>query len=60
MKRDEVDTVEFSEMVDTFLKNGFNYFDTAHGYVSGKSEIELKECLISRLSLWSPAKEGIW
>lgn len=48
MKGDEVDTVEFSEMVDTFLKNGFNYFDTAHGYVSGKSETVLKECLTSR------------
>lgn len=48
MKGDEVDTVEFSEMVDTFLKNGFNYFDTAHGYVSGKSETALKECLTSR------------
>lgn len=48
MKGDEVDTVEFSEMVDTFLKNGFNYFDTAHGYVSGKSETALKQCLTSR------------
>lgn len=42
MKGDEVDTAEFSEMVDIFLENGFNYFDTAHGYVNGKSETALK------------------
>ena len=44
----EVDTVEFSKMVDTFLENGFNYFDTAHVYISGKSELALKECLTSK------------
>ena len=44
----EVDTVEFSRMVDTFLENGFNYFDTAQGYLEGKSELALKECLTSR------------
>ena len=48
MKDGEVDTAEFSNMVDTFLDNGFNYFDTAHGYVSGKSETALRECLTSR------------
>ena len=31
MKDGEVDTEEFSRMVDTFLDNEFNYFDTAHG-----------------------------
>ena len=25
------------EMVDYFIDNGFNYFDTAHGYLDGKS-----------------------
>lgn len=38
MKGSEVDKEEFSEMVDTFLENGFNYFDTAHGYLGGLSE----------------------
>ena len=36
------------EMVDAFIEAGFNYFDTAHGYLSGQSEIALKECLTSR------------
>lgn len=48
MKGSEVDTKEFSEMVDIFLENGFNYFDTAHGYLDGKSETALRECLTSR------------
>lgn len=38
----------FSQMVDTFLENDFNYFDTAHGYLGGKSETALRECLTSR------------
>ena len=48
MKDDEVDYKEFSKMVDTFLDAGFNYFDTARGYLDGKSEIALRECLTSR------------
>ena len=48
MNNGEVDTAEMCAMVDTFLENGFNYFDTAHGYVSGKSETALRECLTSR------------
>ena len=35
-------------MVDTFLDNGFNYFDTAHGYLDGKSETAIRKCLTSR------------
>lgn len=50
LENGEVDTALFSKMVDYFLDNGFNYFDTAHGYVSGKSEPALRECLTSRYS----------
>jgi predicted aldo/keto reductase-like oxidoreductase len=48
MNGDDVDTVEFTKMVDTFMENGFNYFDTAHVYIGGKSELALRECLTSR------------
>ena len=48
MKGGEVDLEETTRMVDYFLENGFNYFDTAHGYISGKSEKALKACLTSR------------
>ena len=43
-----IDTGEFSRMVDAFLAAGFNYFDTAHGYMDGKSEGAIKTCLTSR------------
>ena len=48
MKDNEVDTGQFSRMVDAFLEAGFNYFDTAHGYISTKSEPAIRECLTSR------------
>ena len=48
MKDGEVDTATVCEMVDAFLSAGLNYFDTAHGYLSGKSETALRECLTSR------------
>lgn len=44
----EVDTTEFSKMVDYFIGHGFRYFDTAHGYHGGKSETAIKSCLTSR------------
>lgn len=45
---EEVDILQTTKMVDLFLESGFNYFDTAHGYINGKSELALKECLTSR------------
>ena len=48
MKGSEVDYAEFERMVDAFLAEGFNYFDTAHGYLSGKSETALCDCLVKR------------
>ena len=48
MNGSEVDMAETKRMVDAFLDAGFNYFDTAHGYIQGKSETALKECLTSR------------
>ena len=48
MQGDEVDLEQTRKMVDTFLDAGFNYFDTAHGYLQGKSEECIKSCLSSR------------
>ena len=44
----EVDIEQTKQMVDLFLKEGFNYFDTAHGYIGGQSEKAIKTCLTSR------------
>ncbi len=46
----EVDIEQFKEMTDYFIENGFNYFDTAHGYIDGKSEKAIKVALTSRYS----------
>lgn len=48
MKNGEIDTEKTCRMVDAFLDAGFNYFDTAHGYLQGRSETALKTCLTSR------------
>lgn len=48
VKDNQVDYEEFSKMIDTFLENGFNYFDTAVFYVDGKSEKALGDCLAAR------------
>lgn len=48
LENGDVDLAETSKMVDKFLEEGFNYFDTAHGYLGGKSELAIKECLTKR------------
>ena len=48
MDGDKVDYAEFNKMIDAFIGAGFNYFDTAHGYIDGKSEIAIGECLSAR------------
>lgn len=50
MNGEEVDIEQFKEMTDLFIDNGFNYFDTAHGYLNGKSETAIKEALSMRHS----------
>ena len=44
----EVDKKEFSRMIDAYMDAGFNYFDTAHGYIEGKSETAIRDCLSAR------------
>ena len=35
---EDVDIEQTKQMVDLFLSKGFTYFDTAYGYLNGKSE----------------------
>lgn len=44
----KVDIAHTTAMVDAFMAAGFNYFDTAHGYISEQSEVVLKQTLTSR------------
>ena len=48
MQGEEMDKEQFCRMIDLFLSEGFCYFDTAHGYLQGKSELAIRECLAAR------------
>ena len=48
MIENEIDYEQVNKMVDSFMESGFNYFDTAHGYIDGKSEIAVRRCLVDR------------
>lgn len=48
LPNEEVDLENFRAMIDYYMDNGFNYFDTAHGYINYKSEPAIKECLVKR------------
>ena len=48
MQDDKVNYDEFCRMADAFLSAGFNYFDTAHGYLGGQSETAIRDCVAKR------------
>lgn len=47
-KDGEIDLEQVKHMADTYLESGFNYFDTAYVYHSGKSETAIREALVER------------
>ena len=51
MEDGRISDKDFTEMVDFFMRSGFNYFDTAHVYQGGESERVLNRCLTSRYLL---------
>ena len=44
----EVNMPLFIQLVDYFMENGYNYFDTAYTYLNGNSERALEEALVDR------------
>lgn len=48
MVGEEVDMEQTKKMVDEFMNAGFNYFDTAHPYIQGKSEDAVRQCVAQR------------
>lgn len=45
---ENIDLEQVKKMVDYFIENGFNYFDTAYPYHNGKSETAMKQALVER------------
>lgn len=43
-----IDIERFKKMADTFLTNGFTYFDTAYPYHRGNSEVAFREAVAKR------------
>ena len=43
-----IDMEEFTKMVDYYMQQGFNYFDTSYAYHNEKSENAIKEALVKR------------
>ncbi|MBR5345230.1 MAG: aldo/keto reductase [Clostridia bacterium] len=48
MKDGAVDHELFCRMADAFIAAGLNYFDTAHGYLGGRSETAIREAVVKR------------
>lgn len=44
----KIDDETFIKMIDSYLEQGFTYFDTAYPYHGGKSEEAIKRCLVER------------
>ncbi len=38
----------FNQMVDIYMENGFNYFDTSYAYHNGKSETAIRTAVVER------------
>lgn len=45
---EKIDDTAFCEMIDSYMEQGFNYFDTAYPYHNQKSEGAVKRCLVER------------
>lgn len=45
---EQIDDALFCKMIDTFMEQGFTYFDTAYPYHNQKSEGAVKRCLVDR------------
>ncbi|MBP3489425.1 MAG: aldo/keto reductase [Roseburia sp.] len=47
-RTEEIDDASFCKMIDTYMKQGFAYFDTAYPYHNQKSEEAVRRCLVER------------
>ncbi len=43
-----IDYEQVNQMVDLYMENGFNHFDTGYPYHEGLSEVALRKCVVER------------
>ena len=43
-----IDYNQVNQMVDLYMENGFNHFDTGYPYHNGLSEVALRKCVVER------------
>lgn len=44
----QIDEAAFCHMIDSYMEQGFKYFDTAYPYHNGNSEAAVRKCLVER------------
>ena len=47
-EQDKIDDQTFCEMIDSYMEQGFQYFDTAYPYHKEQSEEAVRRCLVKR------------
>ena len=47
-EQDKIDDQTFCEMIDSYMEQGFQYFDTAYPYHKEQSEEAVRRCLVER------------
>lgn len=60
---EQIDDAQFCKMIDSFLEQGFMYFDTAYPYHNEKSEAAVRRCLVERherSSFYLADKMPVW
>lgn len=45
---ENINNAAFCEMIDSYIEQGFKYFDTAYPYHNGRSEETVGRCLVQR------------
>lgn len=60
---ENINDAAFCEMIDSYLEQGFKYFDTAYPYHNGRSEEAVGRCLVQRYArdrFFLASKMPVW
>ena len=60
---ENINDAAFCEMIDSYIEQGFKYFDTAYPYHNGRSEEAVGRCLVQRYArdrFFLASKMPVW